>query len=626
MKKFDVVVVGGGHAGIEAAIACAKLGCSVLVITFNLDLIGHTSCNPAVGGVSKAHLVKEVNALGGLIAKITDLSAIQYRRLNKKKGPAVWSTRCQIDRALYRKYARKFLEENINISLYQAEVTQLLIKDKKIEGVITDLGEVFYCKCVILAPGTFLGGLIHIGLQNFHGGRLGEKASLKLKENLKELGFKLKSFKTGTCARLDKRTIDFSKMTPQYSEEDVECFSEDSFKRYNPQKPCYITYTNEDTHKIILKNLDKSPLYTGIIKSTGVRYCPSLEDKVVKFRDRQRHQVFIEPEGIDTIEVYPNGISTSLPLKVQEDFIHTIPGLENVKILRPGYGIEHTVIDSTQLFHTLESKLIEGLFFAGQINGTTGYEEAAAQGIVAGINAGLKVKKRPPFILERTDGYIGVLIDDLVTKGTQEPYRMFTSRAELRLLFRESNADLRLGKKAFELGLISKEDFEKIKEKQIRIKEKIKELESKKIYPKKEINQILEETFCLKIENALTLKDLLKKPQISISKLFEVFKIEKLNPVEMREVEIEIKYEGFIKRQKKEAENLKYLKNIKIPEDFDFASVSGLSTEIREKLSKFRPKDLGQALQISGVTPASVVLLAYYIKKHNEEKRVRSSI
>ena len=623
-KHYDVIVVGGGHAGIEAAWISSKLGCRTLLITLQLDLIGHTSCNPAIGGVAKGHLVREIDALGGIMAKITDFSSIQYRRLNRSKGPCVWSTRTQIDRTLYRKYARKFLENQETLSFFQDEAIEIIVKKNKVEGVITCY-EKFSAPTVIICPGTFLGGKIHIGLENFSGGRLQEKASLKLLENLKELGFSIKSFKTGTCARLDGRTIDYSKMQPQYSEDDVECFSLsiEPFKRINPQKECWITYTNSKTHKIILENLNRSPLYTGVIKSTGVRYCPSLEDKVVKFPHKERHQVFIEPEGLDTFEVYPNGISTSLPLDVQEDFIHTIPGLENAKILRPGYGIEHCVIDARQLKHSLESKNIQGLFFAGQINGTTGYEEAAAQGLVAGINASLKVMKKKEFILDRTQSYIGVMIDDLVTKGTDEPYRMFTSRSELRFLLRESNVDLRLRKHAKELGLISEEEYKLAVEKEEKIRKELERLKSFKLFPSHQTNLKLQEIFGFKIDTVFTAFSILKRPDVKYKELCDFLNIEPLcnHPFQIREIEIECKYEGFIRRERQQAENLKYLDNIKIPPQFNFESISGLSNELKFKLKHYQPCTLGEAKNIPGMTPSAILLLAFYIRKYNQENQ-----
>lgn len=599
MKRWDVIVVGAGHAGIEAANISAKLGASVLVLTLSLDTIGKLSCNPAVGGVSKGQLVKEVDALGGLIGKIADKCAVSYRRLNKSKGKAVWSTRAQVDRFLYPKVARSFLEENENIKILEAQVSKILTKNKKVIGVETNFGEIFYGETVIICAGTFLKSKIHIGLNSFSGGRLYELSSDDLFESIKELGFKTLHFKTGTCARLDKRTIDFSKLIEQPPHYDVEPFSFSNKNTPSYQLSCYITYTNKKTHKIILKNLDRSPLYTGKIKAKGVRYCPSLEDKVVKFPEKEKHQVFIEPEGWTSQEVYPNGISTSLPFDVQVDFIHTIEGLENARILRPGYGIEHGLIIPTQLYPTLESKIISGLFFAGQVNGTTGYEEAAAQGIIAGINAALKVKRKPPFILKREEAFIGVLIDDLTKKGVDEPYRMFTSRAEFRLLLRESNADIRLADKAYQLGLINKEEYERIQEKKRRIEKEIENLKKTRIVfngEKKSLYQIL------------------KMPQIDFEDVSPYLKEKIDDPLVKREIEINVKYEGFIKREASYAKELKEMDKVKIPSWLNFDEIPSLSREVKEKLNKFKPQTLAEALRISGITPAAVINIYNYLK------------
>ena len=600
MMKYDVIVAGGGHAGIEASFSAAKLGTRVLLATLDIDAVGKLSCNPAIGGISKGHLVKEVDALGGLIAKIADRCAVSYRRLNKSKGKAVWATRAQVDRFLYPKVARDFLEKEGNIDILETEVARILIKGKKVVGIETNFGEIFASKAVIICAGTFLKGKIHIGLKSFSGGRLYEPSSDSLFESIKKLGFKVKHFKTGTCARLDKRTIDFSKMIEQSPEYDVEPFSFSNDSVPSCQLSCFITYTNKRTHKIIINNMDRSPLYTGKIKAQGVRYCPSLEDKIVKFSHKDRHQIFIEPEGWESIEIYPNGISTSLPFDVQIKFIHTIEGLENAKILRPGYGIEHGLIDSRQLYHTLESKIIEGLFFAGQVNGTTGYEEAAAQGIIAGINAALKVKKEKPFILNRETSFIGVLIDDLVTKGTDEPYRMFTSRSELRLSIRESNADLRLGKYAHSLGLISKEAYEAIVKKNEQINKEIRKLKATKIL------------FEWKKQ---TLYDVIKMPKTSYKDFVSYVNQPIKDTLVEREVEILIKYEGFLKREEQSLKIFDSFKKIRIPADINFNLIPSLSKEIKDKLSKFKPKNLDEALKISGVTPAAVLHICNYIER-----------
>lgn len=598
-NRYDIIVVGAGHAGIEAAWAAANLDVSVLMLTISPDTIGKLSCNPAVGGVCKGHLVREVDAMGGLIGKITDIAAVSYRRLNKSKGKAVWSTRVQVDKDIYPKVAREFLEGNENIEILQAECSKLLVKDDKVYGVETNFGQKIFSKSVIICAGTFLGGLIHIGLNNFSGGRLYEKASNDLFKSINKLKIKTKKFKTGTCARLDKRTIDYSKMIEQYPEYDVEPFSMSTKATVKNQLSCFITHTNKKTHKIILDNLDRSPLYSGKIKATGVRYCPSLEDKLVKFSDRDAHQVFIEPEGFESCEIYPNGISTSLPFDVQEKFIHTINGLEKAKIIRPGYGIEHGLIDCRQLDSTLEVKNIKNLFFAGQVNGTTGYEEAAAQGLIAGINAGLKAKRKKPFILSRSDGFIGVLIDDLITKGTNEPYRMFTSRSEYRLSLRESNADLRLSNKAYEIGLLDDKSYGKVLKKKKDIERTIKFLKNKKIdYRGKKI----------------TCFDLLKRPDKDFSDLEKIVNYN-ISDVVKREVEIVSRYETFLKREEQSLKLFSSFHKVKIPAKIDYKRISSLSSEISQKLSKFKPKTVKDALSISGVTPAAALIIYSYIDK-----------
>ena len=598
MGKFDVIVIGGGHAGIEASLASSRLGLSTALITFTKSKIGFMSCNPAVGGVGKGQIVKEVDALGGQIAKTTDKTGIQFRILNRSKGPAVWSSRAQVDRIQYNREMIKTVENEENLEIIEGEATGVLIKNNTVSGVEVDGEYKIEGKTVILAAGTFLNGLIHIGLENFPAGRIEEKrVSKKLSEQLKKLGFKILRFKTGTCARLDGNTINYDGLRRQDGDQPPVPFSFSTEKIEVEQIPCYITYTNEKTHQIIRKNLDRSPLFTGVIKGTGVRYCPSLEDKVVKFPHHQRHHVFLEPEGRNTSLIYPNGISTSLPIDVQDEFIRTIPGLENVKIVRYGYGIEHDVIDPTQIYPTLETKLIENLFFAGQVNGTTGYEEAAGQGLIAGINASLKVKGKQLLTLDRTTSYIGVLIDDLTTKGTNEPYRMFTSRVEYRLLLREDNADLRLRDIGYKVGLVSKEEWEKTKEKKEKMKELMRKLKTKKI----------------KIEGrTITLFEYLRRPEIKITS----FKDLKNYPEEVLfETEVEVKYSPYIKRQLAEIREFKNLERIKIPSDIDYNKIPGLSLEIKEKLSKFKPLNLGQASRISGITPSAISILMVYLKK-----------
>jgi tRNA uridine 5-carboxymethylaminomethyl modification enzyme len=603
MKKYNVIVVGGGHAGIEAASASAKMGCSVLLISPDIDSIGKLSCNPAVGGVAKGALVKEVDALGGLMGKITDQAAIGYRILNRSKGKAVWATRAQVDMFFYPQLAKKYLEKNANIDILQAKVEKIIRRGKKVLGVKTNLGQDFFSGCVVIAVGTFLKSKIHIGLNSFSGGRISESSSDKLFNSIKSLGFRTKHFKTGTCARLDKRTIDFSKMRKQSPEDDVSPFSFFNKKINKNRRSCYITYTNKTTHKIIKDNLKNSPLYAGKIKSQGVRYCPSLEDKIVKFPQKDKHQIFIEPEGIDSFEVYPNGISTSLPLEVQLKFIHSIAGLENARMFRPGYGIEHGLIDARQLFPTLESQKYSGLFFAGQVNGTTGYEEAAAQGLIAGINAALAEGGKKSFILKRNQAYIGVLIDDLIRKGTDEPYRMFTSRCEFRLSLRESNADLRLGSLGYRLGLLKKQDYQLIEDKK-------KQVEG--------ISGELKKRRSKKRANKKTLFDLLREPQVTF---FEVNKEIKggIIPIEVKsEIEIAAKYEGFLRREKTWIKELKNLDKIKLAK-VDYSQIDSLSKEVREKLIKFRPGSLGEAFRISGITPAAILTIYNFIKRKQKK-------
>lgn len=617
-KTYDVIVIGAGHAGIEASLAAARMGSKTLLITMDLDKIGYMSCNPAIGGIGKGQLVKEIDALGGEMGKAADACGIQFRILNRSKGHAVWSSRAQIDRALYLKYMQKIVRETRNLDLMEGSVSEFIVKKGVIKGVKLGNGGAVKSKTIVLAPGTFLNGLIHIGLTHTPGGRLGDQPSLGLSENLIALGFNIARLKTGTTPRLDGRTIRFSGLKKQTGDTPASPFSFSTEKIKGKQIPCFITYTNKKTHKIISDNLGRSPLYTGKIQSTGVRYCPSIEDKIVRFSGRDRHQIFLEPEGLKTSQYYPNGISTSLPLDAQLKMIRSIKGLEKAEILTPGYGIEYDFLCPTQLKPTLETKLIENLFFAGQINGTTGYEEAAAQGFVAGVNASLKVKSKEPFALDRSESYIGVLIDDLVTKGTNEPYRMFTSRVEYRLLLREDNADQRLMEKGCKkLGLISGRQYKKMLSKKTSINKALKKLGGIKIYPNAKVNNRLKRLNITPISNAVTMFDLLKRPGVNFNMLEKINKDGKipLSDNEIQEVEIEVKYKGFIDRQLKEVENFRKIEYIKIPGDLEFKDVPGLSKEIVEKLSRIRPLNLGQASRVSGVTPVAITILMIYLKK-----------
>ena len=615
-SEYEVIVIGAGHAGCEAALACARLGHPTLLLTINVDGIARMSCNPAIGGLAKGHLVKEIDALGGEMAKNIDETGIQFRRLNTKKGPAVRSSRAQGDLQLYHLRMKRVLERQENLFLKQAIVDEILVDRGKAVGVETNVGEKFTARAIIVTTGTFLRGLVHIGLKNFPAGRLGDLPSMKLSECLTRLGFSLGRLKTGTCPRLDGRSINFALLKQQWGDDPPSPLSFSNKGVLLRQVPCYITYTNPKTHQIIRSGLDRSPLYCGVIKGIGPRYCPSIEDKVVRFPEKDQHQIFLEPMGLDTVEVYPNGLSTSLPMDIQVQMLRSIQGLEKVEIIRPGYAIEYDYADPFQLMPSLETKILENLFFAGQINGTSGYEEAAAQGLIAGINASLKVRGKNPLILGREEAYIGVLIDDLVTKGAKEPYRMFTSRAEYRLLLREDNADLRLREKGRSVGLVGHKEYCEFMKKRDNIQLELERLGNINLPPTAVTNDRLKALGSAPLKSPSSLIDLLRRPEISYSDLNSFYKAAALtDPAVAEEVEIQVKYAGYIKRQEEQVGKLLRLENIRLPANLDFKDIPGLTAEVREKLGKVKPLSLGQASRISGVTPAAISILMIYLKK-----------
>ena len=616
-RIYDIIVVGAGHAGIEASLAAARMGFDTLMLTLNLDHIGQMSCNPAIGGIGKGHLVKEIDALGGEMARAIDETGIQFRMLNTRKGPAVRASRAQADKALYRQRMKRVLENCDNLTIKQASVEALLCRDGHVMGVESQIGEVFESKKTILTTGTFLQGLIHVGDRNYSAGRAGDFAAQGLSGSLSALGLRLGRLKTGTCPRLNAHTIDYSRLSIQYGDEKPLPFSFGTERIEQKQIPCHVTYTNPATHEIIRAAIHRSPMYSGVIKSRGPRYCPSIEDKVVRFADKQRHQIFLEPEGYDTVEVYPNGISTSLPLDVQVEMVHSIEGLEDAEIMRPGYAIEYDYVEPTQLKPSLETKAIDSLYLAGQINGTTGYEEAASQGLMAAINAGLSLRGDEPLILSRDQAYIGVLIDDLVTKGTDgEPYRMFTSRAEYRLLLREDNADLRLTELGHRIGLATPEAHARTTSKQEQINELATRLENTRIYPTPSVQAQLETLNTAPIRNIAPLAQLLRRPEITFRNLATICPDLAEVPFDVGlQVEVSLKYSGYVQRQAQGVKRFQEMENVSLPEDLDYGKINGLSREIMEKLTFVRPRSLGQAYRIAGVTPAAISVLSVYLYK-----------
>lgn len=626
-KRYDVIIIGGGHAGTEAALAAARLGCETLLLTHNIETLGQMSCNPAIGGIGKSHLVKEIDALDGAMAKAADLAGIQFRVLNSRKGPAVRATRVQADRVLYKAAIREILENQKGLDIFQQAVDDLIVEQDQVKGVITNMGLRFFSKTVVLTTGTFLGGVIHVGMENHSGGRAGDPPSIALAKRLRELPFRVGRLKTGTPPRIDAKSVDFSVMDAQPGDTPRPVMSYMGNREQHPQQiSCYVTKTNETTHDIIRSGFDRSPMFTGVIEGTGPRYCPSIEDKINRFSDKDSHQIFVEPEGLTTHELYPNGISTSLPFDVQLALVRSIKGFENAHITRPGYAIEYDYFNPQDLKQSLETKFIENLYFAGQINGTTGYEEAAAQGLLAGLNAGLKAQDKPVWCPRRDEAYIGVLVDDLITLGTNEPYRMFTSRAEYRLLLREDNADLRLTELGYRLGVVGEERWQAFSAKREAIELETQRLKTTWVQPGTEAGDNANKFLEKPLSREYSLMDLLKRPEIKYASIAEIKASElPVDEAVAEQIEIQTKYDGYISRQQDEIDRLKRNENTKLPIDFDYATISGLSNEMKQKLFDVKPESIAQASRIPGVTPAAISLILVYLKKKNATKQVQKA-